>query len=653
MSNTKAFKYLINASNNKIDPVPSSEGGSSLGEKSPTIIQTSPSWVLTFVRWETRDLLRTEPTSYQNPLKTRNLIIVENDCLQLTVSYNKGTLTPNMTAVLVETDINYSTAIHPGDFVFVNILNWENDAKKIVEKAKNLKPINEINDGFKGFFKIQSVRKTVSVDPNSGIKTTLTTIEGFAFTEFNNTIYFDPNLINESDLKNLPLFSANITEAWSTLVGDVKTCEIEKILTFLISSLIGSGPPESLKDVQNMVFSPNNCYLLPNNVGNLLGITTSQTQNEKNYVSTVSAKDIFIYIFGIQNYDNLNSENPSIGMNPSNFEDKKQETGFLFTDKRCGGRTQLRTDYWNKIQVWSILNQYINSPLNELYTCFKLSTSGKVLPTVVFRQIPFTSENFEFQNFSSSEDYQQDIYVTKFLSLPRWKIGSESVYNLNIGTDEALRINFVQYYAYTNNNDYTGASISGQIASKNYVVDKNDISRSGLKPYIIQNNFELSPSDAQKISKNWAKILADILIGGQLKLSGTIQSIGIADPITVGDNLEFNNVVYHIEQIVHTALIDPRTGIKTFRTNLSLSHGISVNSDIIAPKYSQMTFVSGQSDREADYNGNENFIPENILPGISESQDVSSREDLDTSKFKENSFPQPDTTGSTFNREGE
>ena len=141
MSNLKAFTIPIGPNSTSSD-------------ENQAVHQTSPAWVLTFVRWEIRDPLRT-PNSTPNAV--RPTLVVENDCVQLTVADNKGVLTPNMSATLVQTDTNYETEIAPGDFVFVNMLNWEEDARNVASAARNGLPINGENDGFKGFYKVQSV----------------------------------------------------------------------------------------------------------------------------------------------------------------------------------------------------------------------------------------------------------------------------------------------------------------------------------------------------------------------------------------------------------------------------------------------------------------------------------------------------------------
>jgi hypothetical protein len=257
------------------------------------------------------------------------------------------------------------------------------------------------------------------------------------------------------------------------------------------------------------------------------------------------------------------------------------------------------------------------------------------MPTLVFRQIPFTSEDFENQKFGTQDENARAIKVTKFLNLPRWRIGSELVFSIDIGKDEAARINFVQYYAKSAFSKQ-GLDAAGEVASVNYVFDKDDIVRSGLRPYIAQNQFNDLPDALIRSAPVWARVVGDAVIGGHLKLNGTLNCVGIIDPIAVGDNLEFDGVVYHIEQISHTCSVSPGNGMKSFRTVLSLSHGVSVNSSSQGTRYSQMTHATGYGDRAND------FENEQILPGVSESQDVKYRPDnLDVPHSKGTAFPQP------------
>ena len=130
-------------------------------------------------------------------------------------------------------------------------------------------------------------------------------------------------------------------------------------------------------------------------------------------------------------------------------------------------------------------------------------------------------------------------------------------------------------------------------------------------------------------------------------MNGTFQCIGITEPITVGDNLEIDHVVYHIEGVIHNCSINVSNGVKSFRTIIKASHGVSVNSSATGTKYAEMTYTSGYADRANDY------AHQQILPGVSESQDVvyrpanidPSKSETDASRI--NPFPQPSTTKNT------
>ncbi len=622
MANSKAFTFDIG---------PHGSGNSELG----SVHQSSPTWVLTFVRWEFRDTLRT-PTSAPNSV--RRPMVIENDCVQVNVALNKGILTPSMSATLLETDINYETELSPGDFVFVNMLNWPSDARRVADKARASMPINEVGDGFKGFFKIQGVRKTVSVDPGSGTKTVMFKINGFAFTEFNNTIYFNPNLINQKSLTNQALFISDISTAWASYVSQAGKPFVQEVLAFLIQNLIGSGINPKAAVVGGLTVSPNVHFQVPQLVGRLLGTTNTDKENTKDFKSVVAAKDVYLYLFGIQQYGSGTAASMASGMNPSNLEPSQRYPGFYYTTIPCQGNTLLKPEYWNQVKLWSILNQYTNSPLNELYTCFRVSKFNRIMPTLVFRQIPFTSEDFVGQKFGAQDANAKAISVTNFLNLPRWRVRSDFVFNMDIGKDEAARINFVQYYAKSNFSD-KGIESSGETASINYVFDKDDIVRSGLRPYIVQNQFDDLPDALIRSAPVWARVLGDAVIGGHLKLNGTLNCVGIVEPVSIGDNLEFDGTVYHIEQISHTCSISPSNGVKSFRTILSLSHGVSLNSNSQGTQYSQMTYSDAYKDREHD------FVHEQILPGVSEAQDVVYRPtSVDEPKSGGAPFPQPTLT---------
>lgn len=573
--------------------------------------QSSPAWVLTFVRWNVRDTLRAIPSTGggEELLAVREPLVVENDCIALSVNVTKGNLTPSVQMTLVETDVNYSTAIHPGDFVLVNMLNWETDARRIVNiaRSKNIGPINKVSDGFKGIFKVQGVRKRIAVDPQSGTIRVTYSINGFAFTEFNNSIYYNPYLRtdNQGTGKDDLLFATNLQADYKQLISPDNNPYCQDIMKFLIESFIGSGISDKGQTfAAGSPITANTHFYIPQQVGTFLGVSKAK-----------AAKDVYNYLFGIQQYAGSGDRSYASGFNPSNLVEPKGR--FYYTAQKCNGQTLLRAEYWNQQKAWSIINQYTNAPLNELYTCFRVSPSGSVMPTVVFRQIPFNSDDF-----GNNATFNQKVPVTKFSNLPRWKISSAMIFSADIGLEEAARVNFVQYYASPPADvKKADAYMSVQTAAGNYVYDINDVVRSGLRPYVVTTSFQDLTIDKQAYeAKAWAQLLGDCVIGGHLKLNGTLECVGLVQPIAVGDNLEFDGTIFHIEEVNHICNISAQTGVKMFRTIIKLSNGVSTQTSSTGLVYSEMTHTQGYQDRAANHDyGNK------ILPGVSEEQDTSYR----------------------------
>ena len=613
MSDNKAFVYKVALNGCGLD-----EDGS--------VHQTSPSWVLTVVSWKNRDTIRTIDSDI---LAVLDPYVIINDCIQLTTDSDKDTLTPSFTALLKITDTNYLTAIAPGDFVFVNMLNWEKDANRIAKTSSNRNPgnINGFNDGFKGFFKVQGVREVLAIDPQTGTKTLFCKINGFGFTEFNNTIYFNPNLVDPKDTQ-LSIFNAQFGETFNQLIAGHLIDGIGFIITTLITTFIGTGPQNQSRLEPKFQPSKNTQFLMPAVIGKLLDIE-----------NVSAAKDVYNYIFGVQSYSNAPASNPGKGFNPTGLSN---EFGVGFknvTGAPCQGNGLLKPEYWNQVKAWDILNQYTNSPLNEMYTCFRTDTDGDVMPTVVFRQIPFTTQTLSLS-----------CKLTKFMTLPRWYISPALITTYDIGRDESARINFVQCYA-KSSFGADGIAVSTETAQGNYLFDREDVRRSGLRPYIFNSTMDEIPQNNRDSFRSpiWAKIIGDAVMGGHLKLNGTITCIGIVEPICVGDNLELNDVVYHIEQVTHTCNQEAE-GKKTFRTTLALSHGVSVSSSGLSAVSSKTAAVSGKGNLYAEMKDTnaqklrvDDYKFNKLLPGTSEAQDILSRTNVDVATNGNHPFNQPNT----------
>ena len=248
--------------------------------------------------------------------------------------------------------------------------------------------------------------------------------------------------------------------------------------------------------------------------------------------------------------------------------------------------------------------------MNEMYTTFRVDTDNNVMPTIVVRQKPFTTPHFVPPS---------GFPTTKFLELPRWKISANLLLDLETSKNDAARYNFVQVFTRALA-DVAAEDMAQQIQLENFVFDNDDIKRQGLRPYVVTANFDFPLKERNKRirANEWAKIVSDWIIDGHLKESGKLKFVGLQDPISVGDNIEFDNIVYHIEAVQHTMVV-AHTGKKSFRTSLTVSYGIDKRSSKSGPVYANMTHT------DAHTNNIEDFDHERILPGVGDTQDLPSR----------------------------
>ena len=565
--------------------------------------QTSPAYVLTFVRFSNRDVY-----NYKNvgSLETRKPFVIVNDATSINIQNTKSNPSPTFSCVLKQGDINYLTAIHPGDFVLVNMVNWETKAMEIRGRAILGEPINRKDDGFKGLFKILDVNMILSVDP-AGSKQYYVQVNARGFDEFNNILYFNPALSQEVSKSPGGVLFLNSFDNFKDLLVKKATDanNVQSIVKSIIERTIGQGLAVSGRTDTKLNQVP--AYQIPADVAKLLNIPSART-----------VADINKYYLGIWQFNFAGSKTNSSFNGFYNFFDeydgqKKEDStrSFFKTKKELQGSKQIDFQDFQTVSVWSLIQDYSNPIINESYTCYRIAPDGHVYPSLVIRQKPFNTRHYETKGPTSIH--------TKYLDLPAWKISPDLILNLNIGRSDHGRINFVQVFSRALSID-ANFDAALQITSGNWVEDKDDVLRHGRKPYIVTCNYSPpSASETTAKAKEWAYLVSDWLFDGHLKLNGTMQTIGIEEPVCVGDNLELDSVVYHIESINHSMSVDPN-GFKSFRTNLSLSMGVDKKSTSTTPVYGEMDHSDSFTRRKDDFN------KEKLLPGFSDSQDWPGRE---------------------------
>ena len=563
--------------------------------------QVSPSYVLTFLRWENRDTVN----FVDEGIALRQPLVVISDAISINIQDSKSGVTPAVTIVLKGGDINYATAVGAGDFFTVNLTNSEEKAIEVYQRALSNQAVNRFNDGFKGLFKVQKVRRKISQDPNSGTRSVTYIIHGFGFTEFNSVMYYDPVASTQF---NDELFLSQFQKFFSGLVSSYENeSNIQALLKIMCQALIGVGLNQSDFHIKA---SQNTQFLIPEDVGKLLNIREAK-----------HAIDIYKVYLGI--WEPSSGSTPAQGFNPSVELYPKDKSFYKAGSKVLKGYRILGAENWNMVQIFSILSSWANTTINELYTASaRVGIDGYVYPALIIRQKPF-----------SSPKLNTAIEATKFLDLPRWRISPKLMNDFDVGKDEVGRINFVQIYTQS-----IAANASedqaAQLGLGNYFYDQKDIQRHGLRPFSATASFDYPGNTGTgRQAKIWAELLFDMMNAGQNRESGTMSAQGIVEPICVGDNLEFDGNVYHIEQVSHTFSVD-QMGRKSFKTNLVLSFGTPDSKKI---RYSQMDHTDSNSEKKRDEQN------EQIMPGFSDTQSLPnstnrSKDGEELSKTPEKSF---------------
>jgi len=560
---------------------------------------------------------RSKGTSFsKNPidsirLRDRSLIIVE-DIQSLQVVTSKGNHVGQMNATLFP-GANYITEVFPGDWVAAWMVNSAEKAKSLFERLQNGEACNKFLDGLKFMGRMTSIRTRIVQRPD-GVRTTNYTMNAASFTEFDASIYYEPYFASQA---------VGIASEWLQKTGskinelikkDSKggnaSITVNDAIPFFVSAFFGAGVPKNqgfsdgALDQTRGLDDPN-VFIVPSEVGKIIGVTEGTKAN-----GAVGWHDVCNILQGVQKYQ-LGSEasptedgskagfvfNPD-GLNWSSPAPINKDTRRLRCPQDMLGTFLPSPPQFNgQRTVWAIMQQYLNPAVNEMYCTLRAGPTGDVMPTLVVRQLPFTSgildETYRpktpkvanrsvkkdkgVQDFSDFEVDLTDnlvtqprtLALTRFTELPRWQLHPLLIKSVDLGRSDALRFNFVHIYGETG---LAAQDRTAYIVRDPPIADDMDIIRSGLRPYMATVNC--SPQDAtMRKAGDWMYIISDIVMGQHLTLTGTVELVGVQSPICPGDNVELDGHILHIETVSHSFNASG-TGAFTFSTSLALSHGV-------------------------------------------------------------------------------
>jgi hypothetical protein len=523
------------------------------------LIKVNSSWLLAVVRFKqivtySRTKLGSRSNDRSEAAKVVDeVMIIDEDCIALNVTSTKHVHTTGLTATLLPGKCNYLTQIMPGDWVFAWMNHSPEKTAEIIERIKQRKACNEFDDGLKFMGRVQDVREHEAVDPSSGTRHTVYTLAAHGFSELDSEIFYDPQLAEREGL--IGDWLGRLGEAVNKFLSK-DGIDINKAIPELLNILLGRGVTQRMAnpsgDTRIQIgtgltagTSPEApfAYVVPDIVGMLLGERTPSKQG-----GVMSYADVLRGEYGVQLYAYETGDYKVFV--PAGFGDMLGL--FMPQIPQFVGKS-----------VWSVLGQYLNPIVNEMYTCMRVHKDGRVYPTLVVRQLPFTTDAFQ-------NDAHDPVPITPYLSLPRWVLDPALVWEADFGRSNSMRFNFVHVSGLSTVGQKVD-NLTHQTVRNPPIRDDQDIARSGLRPDII--TVACSIRDAVNGPKRWARLRADMVMGQHLVLTGTINCVGLDKPICEGDNIEYRGVIYHVETVTHQCTITAE-GHKSFRTTLEVSHGM-------------------------------------------------------------------------------
>lgn len=543
--------------------------------------------------------------------------LIIDDCVNLTISSNKNNHTQTLQATLRSGSggnnyLNHDILL-PGDWLAAWCFNNVEDLDRIKKQIENFEPCNKFNDGLKFLGRAHSIHASLSRDPEQGHLDPNYQLTGIGFSELDTQFFYDTALATSANVSSdIRTFMAQLGLDFTDLINQEQVNSgrivdnIDKLLVSLIDIILGRGidervnqpltradPDSSLKIAPQANKEAPFAYLVPRAIGKLLG--RESIEGSKSH-GLFGYADILETVIGTQSFvpDEAPDHHP---MSPI-IDPNKSRGSRKFTIYPLKGTFLPITPSFVNVPLWQLLQSFNNSAINEMYTAIKVNDFGEITPTLTVRQIPFSTESIE------EPKTEEGVFkLTKFMSLPRWHLPETMVSQISVGRSDATRINMLHIYGYAQASA-VNRSVTNQLVRNPPIFDVSDIQRSGIRAIMKSVNCALNDQVREGGARIWMEIIGDWTFGSHLTLNGTINSWGIQAPIAIGDNLQFNDMVYHIEGVSHNCQIDTE-GNKTFNTQLSLSNGMPVDQTEATPDFPRYAGISNiQTDNPSNNDEN-------------------------------------------------
>lgn len=622
-----------------------------------SIKNRNPYWVVCFVRFN--EACAMYSGNKEKAFETKEPLIVENDCVSVSVSNPKGSFSKTCTLTMKPGEIWYPNAVSAGDWVFVwmteDRLSSEKILNSLMQKGgttpsiKDGTNLNGWDSGLKFFGRVVNLSNSQSVAPNGTISLNQS-INCQSFLEMANSVYYTyiAKALLTMDNPENEIAGANLlaTKNLASLRGDPNSQSngMDKALTNIADQFLGyakdttgfSSPEDIIAIMFILIMGIEKENSITNIVSGLKG-TFGDAIGVPSLVSDILSRknkkklwQMYNVVLGLQSYTEKKGYAKALFPDLDDISAAQDDRAVFYKTKiKTKGVVPLQIPpIWDNRTLWDIMNGFLNPVVNEMYTCLRINKHGEIVPTLIVREIPYSTNLFDYMegkatqfSLSATDEPQQKLKEkldketqdladstqstednkekadnlkieeerrgepnkkrTFYKNLPRWIIPSEKVIAVNLTVSEQKRINFVQVWGRSDSAEYTFGGSWDQEAfkaiqylNKNYVADEADISRNGLRADITETPFDLPSAGGGSMTNMLARMRADWLFNGHLKPFGSITMMGVQEPICEGDNLEFQGIVFHIVNVTHQGSISS-DGRKSFITVLQVENGMS------------------------------------------------------------------------------
>jgi hypothetical protein len=595
--------------------------------------QISPYWIAYVVKFKDKITLDFDTQQSIDNIKDPveedgDPLIIDDDCVSWTCRSSKGSKTGDLNLNLLVGKINYLSEINPGDWVcfwyFDNKTNYLNVKEALKNQTFNVgnKKLNHKDLGLKFLGRVNTVTSSVQVGAG-GIKNMTMNVGCTSFSELGAMIFFDPYIQN---LKNGPVdywmdFN-NLTGATKGAITSIMPTQFAIPLT--LTMLLGYGPSQKAKfgnQNTSVSMSPNEAYFIPDTINTLFrrDSTSGGGQTYANILNvTVGVQEFIDYAPEIDTENNL-------------FKD----TGFIINNctKRLNDPIVVQPTYWAMQEVMGILQGYLNSPINEMFTSMRVSSDDLIYPSLTVRRVPLstpkivpvlaklksqaagaanTPQEKNANNVIKREikqakttapkndikfDFNDNFNITKYLDLPRWEIDDAMINSFSFTKSNGAKMNFT--YLLPIRQGIDPHDIRNSLTPLH---DTVDIKRSGVQGVVKNISAAFTGSINGEITARtsfYNKFWLDINGMNHLKLTGTVTVVGFSDPIAIGDNCVISDLLFHIESVNMTGNING-SGLKSSSIQLTLTNGIVLSESENNPEGAHVYYINNPKNKHMD-----------------------------------------------------